>query len=44
MCAMVCNKSWTQKEVAEVARVTEVTIRNRYKRISAAIGLQKPSS
>jgi transcription initiation factor TFIIB len=40
--AMLCNKPCTQKEVAEVAGVTEVTIRNRYKRISGAIGLQKP--
>ena len=29
------------KEVAEVAGVTEVTIRNRYKRISVAIGMVK---
>ena len=42
--AMVCNRPCTQKEVAEVAGVTEVTIRNRYKRISAAIGLQKPAN
>jgi len=42
--AMVCNKPCTQKEVAEVAGVTEVTIRNRYKRISAAIGLQRPAA
>ena len=41
--AMLSNKPCTQKEVAEVAGVTEVTIRNRYKRISAAIGLQKPT-
>ena len=37
--AMVCNKRCTQKEVAEVAGVTEVTIRNRYKRITEALGL-----
>ncbi len=42
--AMLCNKPCTQKEVAEVAGVTEVTIRNRSKRISAAIGLQKPTA
>ena len=40
--AMLCNKPCTQKEVAEVAGVTEVTIRNRYKRISRAIGLNEP--
>src|SRR5436309_15282251 len=27
--AILCNKPYTQKEVAEVAGVTEVTIRNR---------------
>jgi transcription initiation factor TFIIB len=32
----------TQKEVAEVAGVTEVTIRNRYKRIAEAMGIIKP--
>src|SRR5881628_856989 len=37
--AILCNKPCTQKEVAEVAGVTEVTIRNRYKRISVAIGM-----
>ena len=39
--AILCNKPCTQKEVAEVAGVTEVTIRNRYKRISVAIGMNK---
>jgi transcription initiation factor TFIIB len=39
--AILCNKPVTQKEVAEVAGVTEVTIRNRYKRISVAIGMNK---
>ncbi|MFA5897098.1 MAG: transcription initiation factor IIB, partial [Thermoplasmata archaeon] len=39
--AILCNKPCTQKEVAEVAGVTEVTIRNRYKRISVAIGMVK---
>ncbi|HYT17939.1 MAG TPA: transcription initiation factor IIB [Thermoplasmata archaeon] len=39
--AILCNKPCTQKEVAEVAGVTEVTIRNRYKRISVAIGMNR---
>jgi len=39
--AILCAKPCTQKEVAEVAGVTEVTIRNRYKRISVAIGMVK---
>ncbi|WP_456435726.1 transcription initiation factor IIB [Methanopyrus sp.] len=30
----------TQKEIAEVARVTEVTIRNRYKEICEALGIE----
>lgn len=40
--AMVSSKPCTQKEVAEVAGVTEVTIRNRYKRIVEAYGFTKP--
>ncbi len=28
--SLLCNEKKTQKEVADVARVTEVTIRNRY--------------
>src|SRR5437773_2770700 len=39
--AILSSKPCTQKEVAEVAGVTEVTIRNRYKRISVAIGMVK---
>ena len=39
--AILGNRPCTQKEVAEVAGVTEVTIRNRYKRISVAIGMAK---
>jgi len=38
--AMLCGKPCTQKEVAEVAGVTEVTIRNRYKRICEALKLE----
>ncbi len=37
--AMLCHKRCTQKEVAEVAGVTEVTIRNRYKRITTVLGI-----
>ena len=29
----------TQREIAEVAKVTEVTIRNRYKEICEALGI-----
>jgi transcription initiation factor TFIIB len=39
--AILSARPCTQKEVAEVAGVTEVTIRNRYKRISVAIGMVK---
>jgi transcription initiation factor TFIIB len=37
--AMLAQKPVTQKQVAEVAGVTEVTIRNRYKRITQALGI-----
>jgi len=37
--AILCHKRCTQKEVAEVAGVTEVTIRNRYKKITAVLGI-----
>jgi len=30
----------TQKEVAEVAKVTEVTVRNRYKEFEKKLGLE----
>ncbi|MCJ2520878.1 MAG: transcription initiation factor IIB, partial [Candidatus Thermoplasmatota archaeon] len=36
--AMLCGRPCTQKDVAEVAGVTEVTIRNRYKSISENLG------
>jgi transcription initiation factor TFIIB len=42
--ATKCNKPVTQKEVAEVAGVTEVTIRNRYKQIAEAMGITKPQA
>ncbi len=35
----LCNKGKTQREVAEVAGVTEVTIRNRYKELIDELGL-----
>jgi transcription initiation factor TFIIB len=38
--ALISEKPCTQKDVAEVAGVTEVTIRNRYKAISEALGLE----
>ena len=34
------NQPRTQKEIADVAGVTEVTIRNRYKEISAALNME----
>ncbi len=38
--AMLCGRPCTQKDVAEVAGVTEVTIRNRYKAISESLGFE----
>jgi transcription initiation factor TFIIB len=35
-----CNKRRTQREVAEVAGVTEVTIRNRYKELTEKLNIQ----
>ncbi|SDD81956.1 transcription initiation factor IIB family protein [Natrinema hispanicum] len=37
--SLLCNEKKTQKEVAEVAQVTEVTIRNRYQEQIEAMGL-----
>lgn len=37
--ALLCNEKRTQKEVAEVANVTEVTIRNRYQEQIKVLGL-----
>ncbi|AEH23741.1 transcription initiation factor IIB [Pyrococcus yayanosii] len=34
----------TQREVAEIARVTEVTVRNRYKELVEKLGLKLPSA
>ena len=40
--ANMMNEPRTQKEIAEVAGVTEVTIRNRYKEISSALNMEIP--
>ena len=37
--SLLCNEKQTQREVAEVAQVTEVTIRNRYQEQIEAMGL-----
>ena len=37
--SLLCNEKRTQREVAEVAQVTEVTIRNRYQEQIEAIGI-----
>ncbi len=37
--SLLCNEKKTQNEVASVAQVTEVTIRNRYQEQIAAMGL-----
>lgn len=39
--ALLCNEKRTQAEVAEVAQVTEVTIRNRYQEQINALGLKE---
>lgn len=38
--AIMCNEERTQKEVADAAGVTEVTIRNRYKELTKKLGLK----
>jgi len=40
LAAIVTGERRTQREVAEVARVTEVTIRNRYKELVSALGFE----
>ncbi|WP_436348410.1 transcription initiation factor IIB [Natronorubrum sp. FCH18a] len=37
--SLLCNEKKTQREVADVAQVTEVTIRNRYQEQIAAMGI-----
>lgn len=39
--SLLCRENQTQKDVAEVAQVTEVTIRNRYQEQIEAIGITK---
>ncbi|MGQ5517994.1 transcription initiation factor IIB [Halococcus saccharolyticus] len=38
--SLLCNEKKTQREVADVAQVTEVTIRNRYQEQIEAVGIQ----
>ncbi len=37
--SLLCNKKKTQREVGDVAQVTEVTIRNRYQEQNEAMGI-----
>ncbi|MBN2066741.1 MAG: transcription initiation factor IIB, partial [Candidatus Thermoplasmatota archaeon] len=37
--SVVCNERRTQREVAEIAGVTEVTIRNRYKELAKRLDI-----
>jgi Transcription initiation factor IIB (TFIIB) len=39
--SIICGEKRTQREVADVAGVTDVTIRNRYKEIAEEFGLEK---
>ncbi|WP_306052079.1 transcription initiation factor IIB [Natronococcus wangiae] len=39
--SLLCNEKRTQREVADVAQVTEVTIRNRYQEQIAAMGVHE---
>ncbi len=40
--SLLCSEKQTQREVAEVAHVTEVTIQNRYREQIKAMGLLMP--
>jgi len=40
MASISCGERRTQKEISDVARVTEVTIRNRYKELSKKLGIE----
>ena len=40
--SILCNERRTQREVAGVAGVTEVTIRNRYKELTEKLGIEVP--
>ncbi|HDI12979.1 MAG TPA: transcription initiation factor IIB, partial [Hadesarchaea archaeon] len=37
--SVLCGERRTQRDVADVARVTEVTVRNRYKELCEKLGL-----
>jgi len=39
--ALICNEKKTQREVADIAGVTEVTIRNRYKELIKKLNLEE---
>ena len=38
--SIACNERRTQREVADIAGVTEVTIRNRYKELTEKLNIQ----
>lgn len=38
--SIICNERRTQREVADIAGVTEVTIRNRYKELTDKLGIE----
>ena len=38
--SILCNERRTQREVADIAGVTEVTIRNRYKELTDKLGIE----
>jgi len=40
MATVICNENRTQKEIANVTGVTEVTIRNRYKELADELGIE----
>ncbi|MBI5229087.1 transcription initiation factor IIB [Candidatus Micrarchaeota archaeon] len=40
--SVICGEERTQKEIAEVAGVTEVTVRNRYRELKKFLGLKIP--
>ena len=40
--ALLCDERRTQKEIAQIAGVTEVTVRNRYKELARELGINLP--
>ena len=40
--SILCNERRTQREVADIAGVTEVTIRNRYKELTERLNIDVP--